>query len=288
MGCVGEYVAEYTKWRTEDARHSLGRRSLLILILGLGTGLFSLIKTNALAGLIIVSLGEQIEQAGEKAERVSGSLNLALSKTGQAQTASSDALANSTKAQTSASGALTIARGARQEADSFEKDILSAKQDASEAKALLSDARRLAAEAKQQAGEASLALATLKAPRTLNDKQVAAISESLRSFSGQEFELGTVMGGAEQTAFANRIYTTLVGGRWKFINEQVGFRNIFGDGLTVAYNPDAEIKVRDAASLLVKAFASQGINTVLTKDMSTPPSRVRIEIGEEPVKVAKP
>jgi hypothetical protein len=80
LGCIGEYVAEYTKWRTEDARHSLGRRSLLILILGLGTGLFSLIKTNALAGLIIGSLGEQVEQAGEKVERVSGSLEMALSK----------------------------------------------------------------------------------------------------------------------------------------------------------------------------------------------------------------
>src|ERR1700733_8904343 len=72
LGCVGEYVAEYTKWRTEKARHSLGRISLIVLILGLGSGLFSLVKTNALAGQFIGSLGEQAEPAGKKSESAAG------------------------------------------------------------------------------------------------------------------------------------------------------------------------------------------------------------------------
>src|SRR5579871_1350061 len=80
FGCVGEYVAEYTKWRTEDARHALGRFSLVVLILGLGTGLLSLIKTNALSGVIIGSLGEQAEQAGKKAQQASDTSSAAISK----------------------------------------------------------------------------------------------------------------------------------------------------------------------------------------------------------------
>jgi hypothetical protein len=65
LGCVGEFIAEYTNVRTEQWRHALGRRSLIILTLGIGAGLFSLIKTNALAGQVIGSLGEQAEQAGK-------------------------------------------------------------------------------------------------------------------------------------------------------------------------------------------------------------------------------
>ena len=133
LGCVGEYVAEYTEWSTAEVRHRLGRRSLAILILGLGAGLFSLIKTNALAGEIIGSLGTHVEQAGEKAQRVSESLDMALSKASQAEMASSVALSNSTKAQASASDALTAAQGAREEADTFEKDIKTARKEAADA-----------------------------------------------------------------------------------------------------------------------------------------------------------
>ena len=57
LGCAGEFVAEYTKWRTEQYRHTLGRRSLLFLTLGIGAGLFSLIQTNALSGQVIGALG---------------------------------------------------------------------------------------------------------------------------------------------------------------------------------------------------------------------------------------
>jgi hypothetical protein len=68
LGCVGEYIAEYTKWRTEDDRHILGRRSLILLILGIGFGLVSLIQTNALSGRVIESLGQQAARAAEKVQ----------------------------------------------------------------------------------------------------------------------------------------------------------------------------------------------------------------------------
>ena len=88
LGCVGEYIAEYSKWRTEEARHSLGRRSLIVLILGLGFGLFSLIKTNALAGQLIASLGKQAEQTGAKVQLASNISVAALDKSKKANTVS--------------------------------------------------------------------------------------------------------------------------------------------------------------------------------------------------------
>lgn len=91
FGCIGEFIAEYTKWRTEEWRHSLGRRSLIILTLGIGAGLFSLIKTNALAGVIVGSLGEQAKQASDTA-------GAALTKSKQADLASTIALDNSREA----------------------------------------------------------------------------------------------------------------------------------------------------------------------------------------------
>ena len=80
VGCVGEYIAEYTRWRTEEQRHALGRRSLLILILGIGGGLLSLIQTNTLSGKIIESLGEQAAQAGKKAQLASDASDAATQK----------------------------------------------------------------------------------------------------------------------------------------------------------------------------------------------------------------
>src|SRR5690242_15706588 len=83
LGCIGEFVAEYSNVRTEEWRHALGRRSLIVLIFGLGGGLFSLIKTNALAGQLIVSLGEQAGQAGEKAQSAARDSDAAIFKSRQ-------------------------------------------------------------------------------------------------------------------------------------------------------------------------------------------------------------
>ena len=113
LACIGELVAEYSKLRNEAWRHSLGRRSLITLILGLGLGLLSLVKTNSLSGIVIDSLGNQIEEAGKKAQQASDASNSAISKSRQAEENSSNALFSSGKAHTAASTALFLARGAR-------------------------------------------------------------------------------------------------------------------------------------------------------------------------------
>src|SRR5271157_2801763 len=110
LGCVGEYIAEYTGWRTEGERHILGRRSLIFLIIGIGVGLLSLIQTNALSGNEIQSLGEQAEEAGKKARLAIETSESAVEESGQAVTASDAALSKSNKAEGAASNALTLAQ----------------------------------------------------------------------------------------------------------------------------------------------------------------------------------
>jgi hypothetical protein len=56
LGCVGEFVAEFTKFRTEDWRHKLGKISLLLLIAALGIELGALVRTNSLSGQEIAIL----------------------------------------------------------------------------------------------------------------------------------------------------------------------------------------------------------------------------------------
>jgi hypothetical protein len=56
LGCVGEFVAEFTKVRTEDWRHALGKISLLLLIAALGIELGALVRTNNLSGQEIAIL----------------------------------------------------------------------------------------------------------------------------------------------------------------------------------------------------------------------------------------
>jgi hypothetical protein len=274
-GCVCEYIAEYTKWRTEEARHSLGRRSLLVLILGLGFGLFSLIKTNALAGIIIASLGEQVEQAGEKVERVSGSLEMALAKASQAETASSDALSKSTKAQTSASDALTLAGEARQEADTFEKRLGGAEHKADEAEQHLADSLKRANEAGAEAD---------RLKERFSDRVIdpARIARDVGRFSGQLFRI-TMYGNGEPVRVANQLFSGLISAKWSPQAQEEG-RALFPGitGIEVYVHPNADKSTSDAANALVAALISQGLATTRRAENDpnpTTPTRNRIEIN---------
>ncbi len=56
LGCVGEYIADFTKYRTEEWRHRLSRFSLLVLTVALAVELSALVRTNALSGQEIALL----------------------------------------------------------------------------------------------------------------------------------------------------------------------------------------------------------------------------------------
>ncbi len=137
LGCIGEYVADFTNWFTDgvkERKDNLAKRSTLLLIAALALELICLVKTNALYGTLIGSLKTKAEEAqskaGEAADKSGTALfqaKDALAKAGQAEQSLGKAEAEANKAQTASSNALTLAMDARREADSFEKDIASAK-----------------------------------------------------------------------------------------------------------------------------------------------------------------
>jgi hypothetical protein len=244
------------RW-TDEQRHTLGRRSLILLILGIGTGLWSLIQTNALSGEVIGSLGEQAEEAGKKASLATRSSDSALARSAQAVTVSGDALSKSGKAETAASNALNLARGARREADSFEKRIVSATQKATEAESHLAEALQRAAKAEAETGR----LTTRFADRSLSDAQVLDIANALKPFAGQEYGVATYWDTPECMAISNRIHAALQGALWKYIPPAAGTAMFGGvTGIQIFRHPDADDSTKKAADGLAEILNKYGMD----------------------------
>jgi hypothetical protein len=115
IGCIGEYVAEFTNWLTngeKNRKERLAKRSTLLLIAALSLELICLVRTNTLSGTVIGSLEEKAGEAATKAQQALGDSSVAITQSGKA-------VDESGQAKTSASNALVLARGARTEADSF-------------------------------------------------------------------------------------------------------------------------------------------------------------------------
>jgi hypothetical protein len=56
LGCVGEFIADFTNIRTPEWRHQLSKASLLVLIVALAIELSALVRTNGLSGQEIALL----------------------------------------------------------------------------------------------------------------------------------------------------------------------------------------------------------------------------------------
>jgi hypothetical protein len=277
LGCLGEYIAEYTQWRTEQWRHTLGRRSLVFLIVGIGAGIVALIETNTLAGRAMESVGQQAEEASRRASSASRTANDAVSKSNLAEAASGRAIDKSEKATASASGAIVLARGARLEADTFEKDIKTARKEAADALANLAQAKRLAEEA--QKGTAQLT--DRFADRSLSDTQVRAIGDALSPFSSQEWEVTPYWDISECINISNRILAALQAARWKYIPPEA-FRALMGGvvGVLVYVHPSPPGNtVRPAADALVAALNANGIAAQLKLQNPKDPATDRISLN---------
>jgi len=68
LGCIGEFVAEFTSLpRSDTHKHKLARLSLMILILGIAGELLSAVRTSQLSGQIIANIEERAANAEQKA-----------------------------------------------------------------------------------------------------------------------------------------------------------------------------------------------------------------------------
>jgi hypothetical protein len=77
MGCVGEFVAEFTHLpKGKDAEQMLARLSLLVLIVGIAGELLGTVRTSQLSGRLIAGIEERAgnaeQKAGEANERAAG------------------------------------------------------------------------------------------------------------------------------------------------------------------------------------------------------------------------
>jgi hypothetical protein len=279
LGCVGEYVAEYTEWRTKDFRSSLGKRSLVVLILGLGGGLFSLVRTNALAGVAIASLGEQsksaltqAQQSATAAKDVSGQLETLSIKAKTALDNSTTALGKSEKANSAAkqasessSDALRIARVAREEAESFEAEIAAERED----------------------------LHRLKSWRTLT--LVSDIVSELSIFKDTEYTFESVNSDDEPIQLLRSIDSILQSAGWKRLpSPQSSSPTVLKVPLrdeTISVEPNVETGLRVIVNAPESVFSSAALTFRLSPAPGSAPSMTtlpRIPFGVPTPKEAPP
>jgi hypothetical protein len=68
IGCVGEFIAEFTHLlKSVEVEKKLARLSLIVLILGIAGELLSAVRTSQLSGQIIANIEERAADAEQKA-----------------------------------------------------------------------------------------------------------------------------------------------------------------------------------------------------------------------------
>jgi hypothetical protein len=183
VGCVGEFVAEFTSLpKTKDSGHKLARLSLIVLLVGIAGELLSTVRTSQLSGLVIAN----IEDRAGKAEQKAGEAN-------------DRASVNEKEAER-----------LRKDAEGFKLDIARANERAA-------TAGRQAAEANQVAESERLARVNLQKelqPRRLTTAQKEKVTSLLRD---KPLPIGIMwaMDGTEAADFADDIGDALNKAGWK-------------------------------------------------------------------------
>ncbi len=85
LGCIGEFVAEFTSLRKNEHRsHKLARLSLMVLILGIAGELLSAARTSHFSGLIIANIEGRTAESLERAAKAEENLGTARKEAAQA------------------------------------------------------------------------------------------------------------------------------------------------------------------------------------------------------------
>jgi hypothetical protein len=119
----------------------------------------------------------------------------------------------------------------------------------------------------------------------LTDAQVKSISDAVRPFAGQEFDVTPYWDITESLAIANRIAGALVAGGWKYVApEKSGFMLGGIPGVQVWTHPTADDKVKRAALSLLMVLNREGIESVAkTQNSANPPdSKLHLIVGSKP------
>jgi hypothetical protein len=245
LGCVGEFIAEFTHWFTgevKERKERLAKYSTLLLIFALAAELVCLVKTNQLSGMMIAALNQEAGAARRAASE-------------------SDERAATAEEQAAA---------ANRTAESFRLDIAKANESAAEANRI-AEAERLA----------RLKIEERFAPRTLTEAQVNAIAAAMSPFSGQEFWVQTFWDLDEPLTLTKRIAGVLSLARWRFVKQESRPMMLGGfAGISVSVQAEADERTNAAAASLVSALNKVGIASKLVV-YSGPktPNQIRIAVG---------
>lgn len=77
LGCVGEFIAEFTKLRDEKWRHKLAKVSTILVILGIAGELLATVKTSQLSGQVIAYVEANASDAKGSADKAADAANRA-------------------------------------------------------------------------------------------------------------------------------------------------------------------------------------------------------------------
>ena len=152
----------------------------------------------------------------------------------------------------------------------------------------LSQTALLAAQATRIAEGEKLARVRIEqrlADRVLTYVQIEAISDKVRPFSGQEYEITTFWDLKEPLAIADRIHTALQLAGWEYLKPE-RTRVILGgrEGVRVNVNPAADERTKEAAKSLVTALNGEDIASQLREqgDPNNPHNKIYLSIGTKP------
>lgn len=117
VGCLGEFVAEFTDWFTmgvTERKDRFAKYSTLLLIGSLAFELLCLVQTNRISGQVIGSLDENAKEASKKSQQAISDADSAIEK-------SKTAMESAEKASDKANSALNSSVQANNEAGSAKR-----------------------------------------------------------------------------------------------------------------------------------------------------------------------
>lgn len=131
FGCVGEYIADFTRVpKSDDERHRISKLSLVILIVGIAGELLTAIRSSQISGRVIADLQATVSaakgsalDAAQAAARANEAADGAEIKADEVGKKADEAGKKAGQAESSADGAFAKAAAVRAEAEGFEKEF---------------------------------------------------------------------------------------------------------------------------------------------------------------------
>lgn len=266
LGCIGEYVAEFTRVpRSDDARHKIAKLSLIVLTVGIAGELLTAIRSSQMSGRVIADLQATVRDARESASTAAGA---------------------ATRAKAAADGAGTKAESVGKEADAIASKLttLSQKTDA--------------------AGKSLTVLTEQVKPRSIFVMEKAGLLvNAAKPFARQSLEIRMYPAGIRDPKELDE--TRQLASTLRFLIGQVSGWSVSlaqgddGWGVQVAVRRNSSEQTRKAADALVTALGDCGLmDSMGEKPKETPvkegtafdrengpPDTIVLWVGERPEQI---